>query len=140
MTSKNFFIILIFLCFVPCCLFAADSVFSRVNPEYSLLGEVYSENSNEVFTTFSSYLKQEFSFGWCENYFHSDVKKMLSKITSELSEMLPVKNVVFLKFNDEKYNKSFMFVAENNNKTIFIGSVVLDENLKILALDIKRRD
>lgn len=140
MTSKNFLVILIFLCFTSFCLFATDTVLSRINPEYSLFGEVYSENSNEVFSTFSTYLKQDFSLDWCENYFNSDVKKMLSRTTGELSQMLPSKYVVYSLLNDEKDIKSFMFLAENNNKKRFVGSVVLDDNLKIIALDIKRRD
>lgn len=134
---KNKFF-LIFFSLISLFLFSSNTVLTKINPEYVSFGEVYSENTNVIYKTFASYLKESFSYKWSESYFNAEVKTMLSNITRELSEMLPVKSVVFSKINDEKNNKSFMFIAENNEGKKYVSSVVLDDSLKIIALDIKR--
>lgn len=98
-------------------------------------GTLNDPKTNNVLGVFEEALKEEFSFEWCENRFDSGVKTILSRITGDLSGIMPIKNIAFSELRVNDLNASFRFILNDKNDELKQGSAVMSrDEYKILAL------
>ena len=90
---------------------------------------------------FSTEMKKDFNFEWTENNFSPNVRVMLSRITPYLSEIMPIKNIVFSKPESEDDRVSFSFILTASNDALYEGSAVVEtkDGNKIVAISVDKK-
>lgn len=114
---------------------AASATAPRLFAELKDFGTLNDPKTNITLGVFEEALKEEFSFEWCEKHFDSGVKTILSRITGDLSAIMPIKNIAFSELRVNDLNASFRFILTDKNDEIKQGAAVMSrDEYKILAL------
>ena len=114
---------------------ASSSIPEKLNPIYKGFGSIVSEDSSDKLKYFALELKKTFSFEWTEDNFEENVKVMLSKVTPFLSDIMPIKTIVFSKPIEDEDTISFSFMLTAKDDRTHSGAAVIEnkDDPKILA-------
>ncbi len=120
---------------------SASSIASKLYPTYKGFGTIVGEDFHPVLKYFSTEMKKDFNFEWTENNFSPNVRVMLSRITPYLSEIMPIKNIVFSKPESEDDRVSFSFILTASNDALYEGSAVVEtkDSNKIVAISVDKK-
>lgn len=135
--------VIVVLLFFQCVVFARSEIAvssaaatkARLYATYKGFGTLNDPMSNSALVVFDEALKSDFSFEWCEKYFDPSVKSILSAITGDLSNIMPVKNIAFSDLRINDLNVSFRFILRSKNDEFKQGAAVMtSKDNKILAV------